>query len=49
MWIDPKNEIIVILLTNRVYPTRNKENIKSKMYRFRRDFHNHVMREILEF
>jgi len=49
MWIDPENEIIVVLLTNRVYPTRNKENIKSKMYHFRRDFHNNVMKEILGF
>ena len=25
LWIDPEKDIIVILLTNRVHPTRNKE------------------------
>jgi CubicO group peptidase (beta-lactamase class C family) len=48
MWIDPENEIIVVLLTNRVYPTRNKENIKNRMQLFRREFHNQLMMEILK-
>ena len=48
MWVDPENEIIVILLTNRVYPTRNKKNIKNRMKLFRREFHNKLMMEILE-
>ena len=25
MWLDPENEIIVILLTNRVHPNRDKK------------------------
>ena len=49
MWVDPENEIIVVLLTNRIYPTRNKENIRKRMYHFRRDFHNQVMNDILRF
>ena len=48
MWIDPENEIIVVLLTNRVYPTRNKENIENRMKLFRREFHNQLMMEILK-
>ena len=32
MWIDPNKEIIIVLLTNRVYPSRNKNNIKSVKY-----------------
>ena len=43
LWIDPKNEIVVILLTNRVHPSRNKEGI----YGIRREFHNKVMAAIL--
>ena len=39
LWIDPEKDIIVILLTNRVHPTRNKEGI----YQVRRDFHNSLM------
>ena len=48
MWIDPENDIIVILLTNRVYPTRNKKNINKRMYNFRRNFHNKLMSQILK-
>jgi len=47
VWSDPINNIIIVLLTNRVYPTRNKKNIQNKMYLFRRDFHNNVMKQIL--
>ena len=47
VWSDPVNDIIVVLLTNRVYPTRNKKDIKKKMYLFRRNFHNEVMKQIL--
>ena len=46
VWSDPDKEIIVVLLTNRVYPSRYKNDIKKKMYQFRREFHNEVMREI---
>ena len=42
LWIDPDKEIIVVLLTNRVYPTRKKGGI----YGIRRSFHNSVMKAI---
>ena len=42
VWIDPTNDIIVVLLTNRVHPTRKKGGI----YGIRREFHNSVMKEI---
>ena len=41
-WIDPEKEIVVVLLTNRVHPSR--ENIKIK--KFRPHFHNAVMERI---
>ena len=47
VWSDPVNDIIVVLLTNRVYPTRDKKDIRKKMYLFRRNFHNEVMKQIL--
>ena len=43
VWADKKNEIIVILLTNRVHPTREKGGI----YKVRRKFHNEVMKSLL--
>ena len=43
MWIDPVRRIGVILLTNRVHPTREREGITQ----VRRDFHNAVMEAIL--
>ena len=43
LWIDPNESIIVILLTNRVHPTRDREGI----YGIRRKFHNEVMKSIL--
>ena len=39
LWIDPNQKIIIILLTNRTYPTREKKG----MHQLRRDFHNEVM------
>ena len=44
LWIDPDNEIIIVLLTNRVHPTRDKKGI----YKVRRDLHNSIMNNILE-
>lgn len=38
-WIDPAKELIVVLLTNRVHPTRKNEQIKE----FRPLFHNTVI------
>ena len=43
LWIDPENEIIVILLTNRVHPTRERGGI----YGIRREFHTQVMKTLL--
>jgi len=43
MWIDPKKQLFIILLTNRTYPNRNKEG----MHKFRRIFHNSIMEVIL--
>ena len=42
-WIDPENDIVVVLLTNRVHPTRKNRGI----YGIRRAFHTEVMKEIL--
>jgi len=42
-WIDPENDIVVVLLTNRVHPTRKNKGI----YGIRRAFHTEVMKEIL--
>ena len=38
-WIDPERELVVVLLTNRVHPTRHNENIK----KFRPLFHDTVI------
>ena len=42
LWIDPEQDIIVVLLTNRIHPTRDKKG----MYKIRRDFHNELMKII---
>ena len=42
LWIDPDKEIIIVLLTNRVHPTRKRGGI----YGIRRLFHESVMKEI---
>lgn len=42
-WMDLNQMIIVILLTNRIHPTRNNEGIKT----FRPKLHNEVMKQIL--
>ena len=42
LWIDFKQEIIVVLLTNRVHPSRSKKGI----YKVRRDFHNSLLKII---
>ena len=43
LWIDAKNNIVIVFLSNRTYPTRNKKGI----YNVRRSFHNEVMNTIL--
>ena len=45
LWIDPERKIIVVLLTNRVHPERNSTK---SMYRVRRDFHNLLMKKIVD-
>ncbi len=42
-WIDPNEKIAIILLTNRVHPTRERGG----MYQVRRDFHNAAMKSLL--
>ena len=44
MWIDPDQKIMIILLTNRVHPTRERGGI----YSVRRRFHTEVMKSILK-
>ncbi len=44
LWIDPNRKIAVVLLTNRVHPTRERGGI----YEVRRAFHNAVMRALLD-
>jgi len=43
VWIDPVRKIAVVLLTNRVHPTRERQGI----YRIRRDFYNAVMESLI--
>lgn len=42
-WIDPLTDLIVILLTNRVHPTRSNEMIKT----FRPELHNLVYEQLI--
>lgn len=39
-WIDPEREVVAVLLTNRVHPSRENMRIRS----FRPEFHDRVMR-----
>ena len=43
-WVDPNREIAIILLSNRVHPSR----YRGGMYKVRRDFHQEVMRALLQ-
>ena len=43
LWVDPNKKIIIILLTNRTYPKREKLG----MYKLRGDLHNEIMNTIL--
>jgi len=43
LWLDPNERIVIILLTNRTFPTR----YKTGMHKLRRDFHNEIMNTIL--
>ncbi len=41
-WIDPEKEVIIVLLTNRIHPTRANTAIKA----FRPRFHDRIMEDI---
>jgi len=43
LWVDHKNKVIIVLLTNRVHPSRDTKG----MYGVRRAFHTEVMKAIL--
>ncbi len=43
-WIDPKNGLIIVLLTNRVHPSRSNEGIK----KFRPKIHDLIRIELME-
>jgi len=43
IWMDPDNEVFVVLLTNRVYPTRENQKIRH----VRPKVHNYVMKSML--
>jgi CubicO group peptidase (beta-lactamase class C family) len=42
LWIDPTQDLYVVLLTNRVHPTRQNEGIQQ----VRRDFHDAVVQDL---
>ena len=44
IWIDPENQVFVVLLSNRVYPTRENRKIS----KVRPVVHNYVMKAILD-
>ncbi len=44
IWIDPNRKIAIILLTNRVYPTRERGG----MHEVRRNFYNEAMKALLQ-
>ena len=47
LWIDPNYEIIIVLLTNRVHPSRKGDIGSKEMYGIRREFHNNVMAQLV--
>ena len=42
MWVDPNEKIGIIVLTNRVHPSRNRSGMRD----FRVNFHNDVMKTL---
>jgi CubicO group peptidase (beta-lactamase class C family) len=46
LWIDPNQEIIIVLLSNRVHPSRKGKEGSREMYGVRREFYNAVMERI---
>ena len=47
IWIDPNQEIIIVLLTNRVHPSRKGDEGSKEMYGIRRLFYNNVMAQLV--
>ena len=43
LWIDPNEKIIIVLLTNRVHPSRKGDEGSKEMYGIRRNFYNRLM------
>ena len=48
LWIDPSKEIIIVLLSNRVYPSRKGKYGSKEMYGIRREFYNSVMSQLID-
>jgi len=46
LWIDPHQEIFIVLLTNRVHPSRKGREGSKEMYGVRRDFYNVLMEQL---
>ena len=42
LWIDPRKELVIVLLSNRVHPSRNNQQIRQ----FRPLFHDTVVRAL---
>ena len=47
LWIDPNKEIVIVLLTNRVHPSRKGDEGSKEMYGIRRNFYNAVMEQLV--
>ena len=47
LWIDPDQNIIVVLLTNRVHPSRKGDEGSREMYGIRRKFYNNIMAQLV--
>ncbi|MBC8257213.1 MAG: serine hydrolase [Candidatus Marinimicrobia bacterium] len=47
LWIDPNQEIIIVLLTNRVHPSRKGKEGSKEMYGVRREFYNRIMEVLI--
>ncbi len=47
LWIDPNENIIIVLLTNRVHPSRNQDEKSIKITTVRKEFYDAVMEELI--
>ena len=47
LWIDPNENIIIVLLTNRVHPSRNQDEKSIKISTVRKEFYDAVMEELI--